>query len=241
MVLRDGVRRTRQREPAGGHTRIPEGFVAGVTIAPMPPRTDAAPLDPAPPMAETLDLVRRGRGGDRSALDQLVARYQDRVRRIVSIRMGGQFRGVLDSLDLAQDTWMAALRGLSSFEPRGHGSVIAWLTRIAENQVLDAADRLNAARRDRRREETADDAGAASTPTPSETAARRELRDIYDECVAALEPAQREVVLLRDYSLLEWSEVRERMGSASVHAAQELHRRAQLKLGGLIKQRLGPS
>src|SRR6187401_2010528 len=105
-------------------------------------------LDPPPALAESVDLVRRGQAGDNAALGELVGRYQDRVRRIVTIRMGAQFRGLLDSLDLTQATWMAALRGLPGFEPRDHGSIIRWLARIAENQVLDAADRLYAAKRD---------------------------------------------------------------------------------------------
>lgn len=215
-----------------------------LAFAAMELRMDAQPLDPAPPIAETLDLVCRGRSGDRAALDELVERYQQRVRRIVSIRMGGRFRGVLDSLDLAQETWIAALRGLPNFDPRGHGAVIAWLTRIAENQVHDAADRIHAARRDRRKElETpAASDGAIADPsaaTPSETAMRRELRDVYDECVAALEPAHREVILLRDYSLLDWAEVHDQLGGKSLHATQELYRRAQLKLGAQIKARLG--
>src|SRR5262245_45215881 len=83
---------------------------------------DAPPLEPLPPVAESMDLVRRSQQGDRDALGELVRRYDDRVRRIVSIRMGAQFRGLLDSLDLTQDTWVAALRGLSGFELRDHGS-----------------------------------------------------------------------------------------------------------------------
>lgn len=225
---------------------------------------DASVLDPPPALAESLDLVRRGRQGDRAALDALIGRYQERVRRIVSIRMGGQFQGLLDSLDLTQETWMAALAGLSDFEPRGHGSLIRWLARIAENQVLDAKDRVQAARRDRRRERPATEAPAgsvasgglggaggsggvgggaallpaASGPSPSEVASQRELRATYDACVAELDPVHRDVILLKDYSLLEWTEVCEQLGRPNVHATQELYRRAQLKLGERLRQRL---
>ncbi len=216
---------------------------------------DASVLHPPPELAESLELVRRGRQGDRAALNDLVLRYQDRVRRIVSIRIGSRLRGVLDSLDLAQDTWAAALRGLPDFEPRGHGSIIRWLARIAENQVLDAADRLHAARRDVRRERAGSEADpgsradspsdaapavfpAAPGPTPSEDASRRELRANYDACVARLDPVHRDVILLRDYAMLEWTEVCEQLGRPNVHATQELYRRAQLKLGGLLRTRL---
>jgi len=211
------------------------------------PGPDPALLDPPPALAESLDLVRRGQQGDRGALDELVARYQGRVRRIVSIRMGRQFRGLLDSVDLTQETWMAALRGLSGFEPRDHGSIIRWLARIAENQVLDAADRVHAARRDRRREVPATETGessvaeaaalpAADDPSPSEVATRRELRATYDACVAELDDVYREVILLKDYSLLGWPEVCAQLGRPNVHATQELYRRAQLRLGELLRR-----
>ncbi len=209
-------------------------------------------LDPPPALAESVDLVRRGQQGDHAAFGELVERYQDRVRRIVSIRMGLQFRGLLDSLDLAQETWMAALRGLPDFEPRDHGSIIRWLARIAENEVLDAAKREHAARRDRRRERAGAELGATSgdgpgaaaalpaspEPSPSEVASRHELREAYDACVAELPDSFREVVLLRDYSLLDWPSVSEQLGRPNIHATQELYRRALLRLGELLRRRV---
>jgi len=216
-----------------------------------PQEREAPPLDPPPALAESMELVRRGQQGDRAALGELVARYDDRLRRIVSIRMGGRFRGLLDSLDLTQDTWIAALRGLSGFEPRGHGSILRWLARIAENQVLDATDRVQAQRRDRRRELSAEEgAGSgdapaarlppAPTPSPSQDAARRELREVYDACVAELPESFREVILLKDYSLLDWPEVCEQLGRPNVHATMQLYRRSQIRLGELLRQRLAP-
>jgi hypothetical protein len=58
-------------------------------------------------------------------------------------------------------------------------------------------------------------------------------------CVAELDPVHRDVILLRDYSLLDWPEVREQLDRPTVAATQELYRRAQLRLGELLRQRLG--
>ena len=204
----------------------------------------AVPHDAPPELGESVDLVRRAQDGDRDALAALVLRYQDRVRRLVRIRMGPQLGGVLDSLDLAQDTWLAALRGLQGFRPRDHSSIIAWLARIAENQVLDAADRQNTAKRDRRREVPLSGnhsaAGPAPGASPSEEASRRELKTIYDACVAELPSEWRDVVLLREYSLAEWPEICAQLGRPSEHATRQLYRRAQLRLGTLLKERLKP-
>lgn len=214
------------------------------------PTTDAQLQDSLPALAESVELVRRSREGDRAAFGVLADRYQDRVRRIVRIRMGTQFRGLLDSLDLTQDTWVAALKGLPDFEPRDHGSIIGWLARIAENQVLDAVDRAHAAKRDRRRERPtgaegttsgdalADVLPAAPGPTPSEDATRHELREAYDACVAELTGPFRDVVLARDYSMLDWPAVCAQLGRPNVHATQELYRRALLKLSELLRRRL---
>ena len=199
-------------------------------------------LDPPPALAESVDLVRRGQAGDSAALGELVARYLDRVRRIVGIRMGAKFRGLLDSPDLAQDTCKAALRDLPGLQPRGHGSIIRWLARITENQVLDAEDRLHAARRDRARERPADGPDTASTvpgPTPSQPASGHDLRAAYDACVAELDGPHRDVILLRDYALHDWPEVCEELGRPSVPATQELHRRALLALGARLRRRVG--
>src|SRR5215510_4046005 len=86
---------------------------------------DAPPDLGAPDLGASVNLVRRAQDGDREALQELVLRYQDRVRRLVRIRMGPTFDGVLDSLDLSQDTWLAALRGLQGLQARDHFSIIA--------------------------------------------------------------------------------------------------------------------
>ncbi|HEX5010917.1 MAG TPA: hypothetical protein VFY71_10990, partial [Planctomycetota bacterium] len=190
-------------------------------------------LDPPPALAESVDLARRGQAGDNAGLCELVGRYQDRVRRIVSIRVGAEFRGVLDALDLVQATAAAAQSEVAGLEPRSHGSIIRWLARLAENQVLDASDRLDAARRDERRQGPADRDTASSeataprppapAATPAEHVGRAALRAAYDACVAELDAAHRDAILLRDYALLDWSELCEQLERPSVPAVQELH------------------
>lgn len=212
-----------------------------------PPRPLEPELDGAPGAEESAALLRQAQGGDGAALGELLARYHERVQRIVRLRMGPSLRAAMESTDLVQETHLAALRGFRAFEGRERGSFVHWLARIAENQVRDAADRWSAQRRDLARElrldsaRDASGAGAApadarAEPSPSEQAARRELREIYDACVAELPPRYREIVLLRDYELLEWPEVAVAL-ETNAHAAQELHRRAQLKLAGILEER----
>lgn len=209
--------------------------------------TPAPDFGPAPLLLESADLLRQAQAGDRAALGALFERYEERVKRIVRLRMGPKLRGVLESVDLVQETYLAAARGFDGFQGKERGSLIHWLARIAENQVRDAADRWSAARRDSDREVSfgsrgASSAGGAREPadrgaSPSEEAAQKELREVYDACVAELPLRYREIVILRDYELLEWPEIVVHTGG-SAHAAQELHRRAHLKLAGILESRL---
>lgn len=83
------------------------------------------------------ELARRARSGDTEAFDELYRRYQPRIFRFIVFRVGDRDAAA----DLCQDTFVAAWRGLRSFEPRRAGSVAAWLFRIARNLVVDRARR----------------------------------------------------------------------------------------------------
>ena len=76
-------------------------------------------------------LVRLVRGGDNNAFDFLVLRYQHKITRLV-------LRYVADpdqALDIAQETFLKAFRGLSKF--RGESSFYTWLYRITANTAMN--------------------------------------------------------------------------------------------------------
>ncbi len=202
---------------------------------------DFAQLAPAPGLATSIELVRKAQGGDRGALDQLFERYYERVYRIVRIRMGARLRGVLESLDLVQETCAVAARKLDAFQPEDRASLIQWLARIAEHQIHDAADRIAAQKRDVGRETPLEsgDLGSTRGASPSSIVANQELKEIYDACVEGLPGDYRELILLRDYALASWEETARAVSAPNVHAAQEKYRRAQVRLAGSLRKRLG--
>ena len=215
----------------------------------QPPSTDpASQMQPQPELGHSVELVRQAQGGDKQALNELFERYQDRVRRIARIRMGSKVRSFMESVDLVQNTYAVAVRRFESFELRDHASIIHWLARILENQIRDAADYACAAKRNRNKEapipvEQGGDsatgfAAAAKAPPPWHSLEKSELRAIFDECVQALEPRYREIVLLRDYAGGSWQYVAQGMNSTSVHAAREMHRRARIKLASMVSRRI---
>src|SRR5262245_29002800 len=88
----------------------------------------------------TLQLVRRVQSGDRAALQPLFERYYDRVRRIARVRLGAGLRQRMDSGDIVQETFIAALSGFDRFELRDEASLLQWLAVLLENRIRDAAD-----------------------------------------------------------------------------------------------------
>lgn len=200
-----------------------------------------------PPAHESLALLARARQGDEGALHELLSRYQDRLRRIVHIQLGGSaLRQVHDSMDFVQETFLAALPKIRDLEPRSAASLLHWLSLIAINQIRDARDHQHAAKRDARRNVpltalAASTSGSVQLPAsdtdPGVAAARREVRALLDDAVAALPDDQRRVVVLRDYCGESWERI-----AAELHrengAARQLHQRAWIRLRAALRPAL---
>src|SRR5262245_55062760 len=186
----------------------------------------------------TLQLVRRAQAGDRAALDPLFARYYDRVRRIARVRLGQGLRQRMDSIDIVQETFIAALGAFDRFEVRDESSLLQWLSVLLENRIRDASDWNEAARRAAARERPPVVDGrsgpvtlalAASGQTPAENASREEQSEALEEALAALPEQDRELIVLRDYVGMTWEEVARRLGRPSADAARMAHGKVLLQ------------
>lgn len=203
-----------------------------------------------PELTESMYLVGRAQAGDREALDHLLERYQDRLRRIVRVRLGPRLSAHVEIMDIVQETCAVAARRIEHLELHSPASILHWLSRIAENQIRDAHDYHFAQKRDRRRDQRIDaqrdDESTASPPAlqgsttmPDERAWKNELREILDEALSTMPEDQREVILERDYCGADWEHVARQLERPNVHAVQELHRRAWIRLRRLVKPKLG--
>ncbi len=81
--------------------------------------------------SDETELVRRCQGGDLSAFDELMVRYEKKVYSLC-YRMS---RDPDDAADLAQEAFIKAYRALPSFH--GRSSFSTWLFRIVTNTCLD--------------------------------------------------------------------------------------------------------
>lgn len=191
----------------------------------------------------SVDLVRRAQGGDRAALDRLFARYYERVRRIVRVRLGRELRSALDSSDILQDTFGAAVTAFDRFEMRDEASLIRWLATLAERQITDAVDRHGAQKRDRKREVPLERPSVAGqdpedgSPRPPEHAASEEETALVDAALRELPEEYRELILWRDYAGAEWDVVARETGRPTAAAARMMHSRAMVELGKLVRRR----
>jgi RNA polymerase sigma-70 factor, ECF subfamily len=77
-------------------------------------------------------LVRRAQAGDRSAFDELVRRYRERIFALVLHLTGNKS----DADDITQEVFWRAYRTIGSFA--GRSEFFTWIYRIAVNRSLNA-------------------------------------------------------------------------------------------------------
>lgn len=182
------------------------------------------------------DLIADAKAGDARALDALVTRYEPLVYRF-GYRLTGNAD---DAAEVAQETLIAMTRALKTF--RGDSALTTWLYTVARRLAI-RKHRQRAARRSRETSLEGVDAGYRDTlpaggPSPEASAAARETAAAIDRALAALKPAQRDVVVLRDMEGLTAPEVAKilRIGVRAVKS--RLHR-ARLALRAILAPALG--
>lgn len=197
-------------------------------------------------VTRSLDLLRRAQDGDGGAVDQLFGRYYERVRRIVRMRIGPVLRRRIDSGDILQETFIAAVGSFDRFEVRDEASFISWLARIAQRQVFAAVDHHSAQKRDSGRDVPlvhsvrTDAIGidpAASGLSPVDQLSHDEQTSMVEECIAELPEPYRELIILRDYAGASWDTIAEETGRPSAAAARMMHSKAMIDLGKLVRAR----
>jgi RNA polymerase sigma-70 factor, ECF subfamily len=148
---------------------------------------------------DELTLARAQRG-DRAAQTALVERYQRPVFALLS-RMVGRQRALVE--DLAQETFLRALRALPRFSAHGPARLSTWIVTIATRLALD-----HLRRKTPRLEEAAAGGGLPRVlPWPDQDAHRRAVAVALTEAVEALGPPFRAAFLLREVHGLSYEEI----------------------------------
>jgi RNA polymerase sigma-70 factor (ECF subfamily) len=136
---------------------------------------------------------------------------------LIRLRLGPGLRERLDSRDVLQATLLKALLHLDDFRGEGRGSLMAWLARIAQNEIRDQAEFHG--RRRRQLDQTLALGGAQELDRLQADVRSQTSRIAQDErsarLLAALESLSaehREAVVLRHFEELPFAAVGERMG-----------------------------
>jgi RNA polymerase sigma-70 factor (ECF subfamily) len=149
-------------------------------------------------------LVRRAKDGDKLALEALCARHAPRVERLALHVL----RDPEDARDASQEALAKLCTRLGQF--RGQSQFSTWLHRLTVNTCKDVAQARFQARR--RTEPLVEDARVAVDHDPERELAASETRRELGAHLAALPPAQAQVVGLKDAFDLPFEEIAEVTG-----------------------------
>ena len=165
---------------------------------------------------EELEALRRCREGDRAAFRLLVEKYGDLVTRSAYLMTHGP--DLAD--DLAQDTFLAAWRGLGKFDLGRPFK--PWLLRILVNCWL------NHRRRRRPRLVSLENVKATTVagggPSPERMAVLHETHRSVRQAIESLDDGQRVTLLLRYFAGLSVAEIARAMSCPEGTVKSRLHR-----------------
>jgi len=161
-------------------------------------------------------LLERCRNGDKTALNEMVSTYWDRI----FSRVFGLLRNREDAEEVTQDTFIRAQRGLESF--RGDASFSTWLyqiaTNLAHNRYWFWWRRKRHASVSLDQSLTDDDATSlhdvlpSPEPNPGQLQATQELVDEVAKAMSMINAAHREILTLRNVKNLSYEEIGQALG-----------------------------
>lgn len=143
---------------------------------------------------DDLLLASRAAAGSEGDLAELYRRYADPLFAFIAHRLGGQPD---DVEDVFQETWLAALRSLSTY--RGEGRMFYWLCGIARHKIADHRPSRRDAPIGEGQELSAERISALvdAGPLPEELLDRLETRAVVVEALAMLPDDYRTVLVAR--------------------------------------------
>ncbi len=170
---------------------------------------------------QTQRLIAAAQEGDGQAVNRLLQRHREAVRRMISLRMDRQLRPRVDASDIVQEVLVDASRRMAEYLRDPAMPFHLWLRQMAQDRLIDAHRRHRvAARRSVDREQrlvagprldrTTLNLAAAlcdDQRTPASAAEWNELQVLFQSALDQLDEKDREVVIMRHFEKLSNSEV----------------------------------
>lgn len=198
----------------------------------------------APEDMHTKELLAGARVGEHRAVEQLLARHRDRLRRMVAVRIDDRLAARVDPSDVVQDTLAIASERLPEYLREPPLPFYPWLRQIACNRLIDLCRRhIQVGKRSVRREQPLGLSDASAVQLADRVVARGtgplrhllrdELRLRVREALDELPTADREILILRHLEQLSFAESAAVL-DISQAAAKQRHVRALRRIRRLL-------
>lgn len=187
------------------------------------------------------ELVSAFKEGDRSAYEEIVRRYQDKVYSL-SLRW---MRDEQIAREVSQDAFLALYRALPGF--RGDAKLSTWIYRVVVNHCKNR--KLYRRRRQTDQHEPLEGRRAASDddvparqlahdgPATDAAVHQSEAEVLVREALETLDEEQRAIIIMRDVEDLDYGEIAEVLGVARGTVKSRLHR-ARGQLAKVLSRRI---
>jgi RNA polymerase sigma-70 factor, ECF subfamily len=199
-----------------------------------------------PDAEKTQDLLADAKGGNPEAVNRLMDRHRDSLRRMVQLRLDQRIQRRIDVSDIVQDVLVEANRRLKEYLAQPAMPYHLWLRQIAQDRIIDAHRRHRASAKrsvDRERPLAVPSAEDHSTMdlvvqlagrdlTPATAAAQHEMAKVVEAAIAKLPDQDCEIIIMRHYEQLSNQEIAQALGltepAASMRYLRALRRLKEL-------------
>ena len=199
-----------------------------------------------PSSDQTQELLAGARQGDADAVERLLQRHRESVRRMIDLRMDQVLKRRVDASDVVQEVMIDAHRRLKDYLADPVMPFHLWLRQMAKDRLIDAHRRhRQSARRSMDREQPLVTGGGDQSSldlagqlrdqqlTPAGEAAWRELQRRFRDACDQLEEIDQEIVVMRHFEELSNGEAAAAL-QLSPQAASMRYLRAMRRLRTLM-------
>src|SRR5262245_54227366 len=182
--------------------------------------------------ADVTALLQQAAGGDEQAFQDLFARYRERLKRMVRLRLSRRLQGRVDDSDVLQEAYIEISKRLPEYALAPELPFFLWLRHMTGLKLIEIHRRhLGTQMRDADREVSlhrgglpeADSVSLAcqllgKLTTPSQAAIKAETRICVQEALNCMDPIDREVLALKHFEQLSTSEIARVLGLSKAGA-----------------------
>ncbi len=180
--------------------------------------------------ADDIDLIKRFEGGSRSAFEQLVLKYQDKIYNLCCYIL----HDTEGAQDAAQEAFLKAYSRLKDF--RGECAFYSWLYRIAVNTCLDEKRKSHEVTDPMETTPAVEDL-PSSEPSAEQLYQSKETGRAIQAALQKLPDAYRAAIVLKEMEGLSYEEIGDTL-SISVGTVKSRISRAREELRRLLRERI---